>query len=43
MERAQTQNVDGLEITVAVLDARESRAFFGVSWKTFWRPSGSSS
>ena len=30
MQRAQTQNVDGLEITVAALDARESHRFFGV-------------
>src|SRR5437773_5534798 len=30
MDRAQTQSLDGVEVTVAVLDAQESRAFFGV-------------
>jgi hypothetical protein len=30
MDRAQTQSQDGVEVTVAVLDARESREFFGV-------------
>jgi hypothetical protein len=29
-ERAQTQQKDGIEVTVAVLDAPESRRFFGV-------------
>jgi hypothetical protein len=30
MDRAQSQTQDGVEVTVAVLDAGESRAFFGV-------------
>jgi hypothetical protein len=30
MARAQTQSQDGLEVTLAVLDATESRKFFGV-------------
>ncbi|HEY4235062.1 MAG TPA: LssY C-terminal domain-containing protein [Lacipirellulaceae bacterium] len=30
MDRAESQSQDGVEVTVAVLDARESRAFFGV-------------
>ena len=30
MDRAQSQTQDGIEVTVAVLDANESRAFFGV-------------
>jgi hypothetical protein len=31
LERAQTQSVDGLDTTVAVLDADESKHFFGTS------------
>lgn len=31
LERAQTQDGDSLEVTVAVLDARESERFFGVA------------
>ena len=30
MDRRKAQSQDGVEVTVAVLDARESRAFFGV-------------
>ena len=30
LERAQTQSKDGVEVTLAVLDGRESRKFFGV-------------
>jgi hypothetical protein len=30
MDRAQSQSQDGLEVTVAALDASESRSFFGV-------------
>lgn len=30
LERAQTQDKDGIEVTLAVLDGRESRLFFGV-------------